>query len=772
MLFIVGLAAVGGAVQLRTDTGPGSFLPAGDETLRQLEDAAGSFGGDPVVVLVESEEPRELLAPGQLPRLAQLEGELANLDDASVVYGPGTVLNQIAGSAQNMLAALSGHRDGLRERALEQAREEGASEEEAEAEADAAVAEFDRRYGSLLVQGLPAGLPTLHNPAFVDQVIFGGEDAPQPRWNFVVPRGDAVSILVRPREGLDQAGIEGLVDEVGSRVQGAELAAERVTVTGVPAVTAGLGERVRQEIPLLGGLAVGLIGASYLLVPWIRRRRRRLLPLAATLGATTVVLAGFGWLDRPLSLGVIAFLPILVGIGSDFPAYLSQPGTRRPAIVAALASATAFASLAVVPLPFVRDLGLALAAGQLVALGLALVAQRWWLAARGGGGAGSGDDLGGEVAPEQGGVGVETTGGGSSAAGVMGMARRRWVSRVGVAVLVGSVAVAGWSGLAQLEVEAQPDRLAEGLPAIEDARHAERVLGASGEVQVLVRGQDVATPEALGWMRQAQDELVTQHGDRLRPILTPPSLLAFLGPEPTEEQLAAGLQWMPEYLTQAVIRSDQRRASMSFQLGLQDLAEQKQLIDQVRADLPPLPEGLEADVVGLPVAAARGYELVSGDRYLANGVGVLGAGAVLLLGLARRMDAVRAVLAAGLATGWGIAALWVLNVALTPLTMAVGSLTTAIACAYTVMLRQSAGTGSWRLRRTVAVAALSAALGYLALTASGVAVLREFGLVLAGAVALSFAAAHLVVWLTGPRASSPDSAPQADSPRVTTEATV
>lgn len=770
---IVLLSAVilGGLVQLRADTGPQSFLPTGDDTLAQLDDAAESFGGDPVIVLMESDEPYELLAGGQVPRLAQLEGRLAQLDDVEVVYGPGTVLNQIARSAQNMLAELSGHRDGLRERTVKRAREQGASEEAAKAKADAVVSSFDRRYGSLLVQGLPAGLPTLHNPAFVRQVIFGGEDTPRPQWSFVVPRSDAVAMIVRPRAGLEQAAVERLVADVRAVARGSQLAGENMTVTGVPAVTAGLGERVRQEVPVLGGLAVLAVGASYLFVPWLRARRRRLLPLAATLSSTAIVLAGFGWLDRPLSLGVIAFLPILVGIGSDFPAYLSQssPRWRRRVIVAALASAAAFASLTVVPLPFVRDLGLALATGQLLALGLALLAQRWW------------PNLTNDVGERTGAdstVGVENVERGRpaatgdcasdphAAASDAPDRKRRGArsrpTRIGLAILTCLVAAGGWIGLADVDVEAQPDRLAEGLPAMDDARHAERVLGASGEVRILLRGKNVLSPEALGWMRQAQDDLVTQHGDQLQPILTPPSLLEFLGPNPSEKQLKAGLGWMPDYLTRAVIRSDHERASMSFQIRMQDLAAQEDLIDQVRGDLPSLPDGLESEVVGLPVAASKGYELVSSDRYIANGVGLGAAGMVLLIGLARRVDALRAVLAAGVATGWGLAAVWALDIALNPLTLVLGSLSTAIACAYTVVLRQAQDGGTRPLRRTVAVAALSAALGYLALTASGIVALREFGLVLAGAVAFSFAAAHVVVWLTSGRrevVAAPSSSP-------------
>ncbi|MGH3951593.1 MAG: RND transporter, partial [Pseudonocardiaceae bacterium] len=167
-------------------------------------------------------------------------------------------------------------------------------------------------------------------------------------------------------------------------------------------------------------------------------------------------------------------------------------------------------------------------------------------------------------------------------------------------------------------------------------------------------------------------------------------------------------------------------------------------LDSVRAELPPPPPGLTAEVVGLPVAAARGFALVDADRYLPNLAGIAAAATVLLVGLRRRADAGRAVLAAVLAAGWGFAAAALLGLDLTPLTVALGSLTTAVACEYAVLLSSSAARRASAVRRTVAVAALAATLGYLSLALSGLTVLQEFGLVLAGTVVLAFAAAHLV----------------------------
>jgi uncharacterized protein len=734
----IALSAIGMA-QLRTDTGTESFLPPEDATLQSLHEAAEAFGGDPVVVLVESTRPRALFAPRQLPKMLRLEGELARLPNVASVYGPGTVLNQIAGSAQNMLASLSGHRDALREAALRRARAEGMSPIETRRAVTEATEEFDQRYGSLLVRGLPAGLPTLHNQNFVEQVIFTDNGVPRAQWDFLVPASNAVSFVVRPHAGLDQAATERLVTQVSSNVRDAGLVAKRVTVTGAPALTAAMGERVRQEVPLIGALALVLVSGCYLLTPWVRHKRRRVLPLVATLGAILIVLGTFGWLSRPLSLGVIAFLPILLGIASDFPAYLAQAERRRPVVVASFGSAAAFGSLAVSPLPFVRDLGIALAAGQLVSLALACVMMPRPPATT----AIHGLRQERRISPS-------TQLAHTALPPIRSKPGDRFAVRYGLLAMVGVIAATGWVLLGKLPVEARPDRLAEGLPAIADAHRAERILGASGELQVVLSGDDVRTTEALRWMRRTDDRIVLRHGDRLQPIVSPPSLLAFLGDRPTQEQLHAGMALMPDYLLSAVLARDGTKAVMSYRLPLQDLGRQKELIDSLRAGLPRPPEGMNAELVGLPVAAAHGYQLMLQERYVGNLVGVAAAGLVLLCGLRNRSDGLRAVIASLMATGWGLVMMTLLGTELTPLTLVLGSLNSAIACEFTIVLAHAARRGDTSLVRTVAVAAAAAGLSYLSLLTSELDILEEFGLFLSATVALSLLSAHLVVRLLPP----------------------
>ncbi|AIJ21308.1 MMPL family transporter [Amycolatopsis methanolica] len=720
----------GGLWQVRIDTGIESFLPTGDPAYQALQDKARSFGGDPVVVLLRSKDPNDLLMQQEkLAGLLGLEGQLAKLPDVAAVYGPATVLNQIAGAAQDVLAQISGRRDALRNTAEQQARANGARDADVRAAGDAAVAQFDARYGPLIVRGLPTGLPTLRNPRFVATAMFQDDGRPRPEWRFVVPDDHTATLLIRPREDIDQAATGRLVDSVRSSVDHAGLGAAQVTVTGVPAVTSALTERARQEFPVLGAIALTTVGLIFLLVPWTRRRWTRLRPLLAAMCGTAITVALFGWLHRPLSLGVVAFLPILLGIGSDFPYYLFQRDQLRRVLVAALAAALGFASLVLSPLPFVGELGLALGIGIVATVGVALFLRRMF--------------------------GVEeaqpTSGGRPLPRGT-----RRW--RIAVAVVAIALAGLGWTALPRLGIEADPQQLAKGLTELTDAQRAEQVLGSAGEVSIMVRGKDVSSPQVLQWARQAEESLVRGYGRDLHPIITIDDLLQFLGDNPTAEQIDAAKQLMPAYLTSAVLRQDDTAGVLVFGVDLRDLYQQRDLLAHVQASLPAPPAGYHAELVGLPVAAVRGLDLVSGGRILINIVSVLVAGLVLTIGLGRR-DALRGVLTVLLASGWVLALAWTVIGSLSPLTVAIGSLTTATGCEFAVMMAKPGHGGRRWLFRGVGTTALAGSVGYLVLACSGLAVLSQFGLLLASGVVCSYVAALLVVWLVPPHAAQPAAVP-------------
>ncbi len=715
-LVLAGFLA-GGLAQLQVRTDLDSFLPNNDSVLRQTDELARSFGADPIVVLVHGRKPDQQLDGQHLMPLVRLEGKLSKLPDSAVVYGPGTTLNQIAGQTQDLLAELTGRRDGIRDQAISAAKQRGLGEAGAKEAGEAAAAQFDARYGKLLVQALPSGLPTLHNANFVKAAVYGAGGSPKPQWRFIIPNRDSVAVLVRPRQGLDEAAAHRLVAQVRQAVADAKLDAADVHVSGVPALISALGDKVRSEIPLLGTAAIIAVGACFLLIPWTRWRRR-LLPVCSTVIAVGLTLAVFGWLDKPVSLGVAAFLPALLGIGSYYPTYFAQRAGKRLVLAVVAGTSASFATLLFTPLPFVQDLGLSMAIGVLLAALSGMVLYR--------------------LLPVE-----------SAPVAEWRIERQRgYLARWGPLALLGVAAVAGWALLPGLGVEASVDKLAAGLPEMNQARSVESTIGSSGELDVVLRGPDVLSPEAVGWAQRAQDVAIAKHGDQLHTVVSPPTLLPFLGANPSAEQIQAGVRLLPSYLTGSIFRSDNKVALLSFGVKLDDLGTLQGLRDDLRASLPPPPKGYHVQLSGLPMVAVHGNQLLSKERVFGNIAGILAAGAVLSIGLRRRADAGRAVLAAALATGSGLFLLWLFGIPLSPITVCLGSLTATVGCEFTVLLAEARRSRSAGLYRSVLLAATSSAVGYAVLLVSGLAAIAQFGALLAGSVVLALISASCVVAAT------------------------
>lgn len=732
-LLVVGTLAVlaAGLSRVTVDTGISSFVPRGDAAYEHLAQRDEDFGGDPVVVLLDgTSRDGLLLDPDQLGRLVALEGTLARLPDVAVVYGPGTVLNQTATGVRNVLLQMVGRRDGLENTTRARAEAEGRSRAGVEAAVRRTLAVFDRRYGALVAEAMPMGLPSLQNKRFVASVMLDQVGEPRPEWRFLAPSAKSATLLVRPRAGLDQEATERLVSRVRDAVDGAGLTTDEPVVTGVPVLTSAVAAKATQEAPVLGAVALVGVGLILLLFPWSRRRRDRLRPLLAVALGTSSTLAVFGLLDRPFSLGVVAFLPIVLGIGSDFPLYLSQPTERRRVLVAAAGAVLAFATLALSQLPFVREFGLALALGIAATVGWAMVLR--------------------VRLPE-----VEPVGAGS----VTRPRGSRHVIRV-VALVAVVAAVAGWVLLPGNRIESRPDQLARGLPELVDVERAEAALGFTGELSLVVRGPDVLTPEVLAWSLRAEDALVSAHADDVRPLLTIGRLLEFLGPDATPDQVRAGSSLLPPYLLDAVVGPEGKVASSTFGIELDDVEAQRRLVEEIKAGLPAPPEGYAVEVVGLPVVAASGLSAMSASRYLIGLGGLLVAVLAVGVGLRSRRLAAMVGASALLSAGWVYLGVRLTGGELNPLTLAVGALITVTACEFTVML-QGHDRARW-LGRSVAVSATAGTVGYLCLALSDLAMLRSFGLVLAAGVASSYVASRLVVALARDRAGRAPAPADAD----------
>ncbi|KRB76091.1 hypothetical protein ASE01_13755 [Nocardioides sp. Root190] len=717
LVVAAGAWAAVGLSRLEVDSELDSLLPSDDPAVEALDSMARQFGGDPVVVLIKGGG--DPLGDDRLGRLLELEGQLAGLEDVVATYGPATTLNQIALRVKQMLAELSGQRDALEQAGL-----------------DKELATFERRYGALLVQALPAGLPTLRNEKFVNSVVSEPDTGRvRAQWRQYLPGEETVAIFLRPRENLDEKASANLADNVrevlggdGAVPEGAES-----IVTGAPVVSVGLADRLRGELPRLALTAFAVVALVLFLVPWTRRRRWRLAPLLVMAGATAGTLACFGWREEPLSLGAATFLPIILGLGSYYPVYLSRPGHRRVVLAVAMSSALAFAGLLLSPLPFVAELGFAVPVGLAFVVGLSLLAA--WVR-----------PTTSDSAPE-----IEE--------------RISWsMSRsvAGATVLLGVVGSAvGWSVLSVADLKTDPQQLLAGLPALNDAVQVEEALGFSAEMDVRLLGEDVLTPEAIAWARTAEQQIVTRFGDRVQPVVTISGLLSFLGEDPTVDQVRSGVAALPPYITSAVISADGREALASYGIAWTELAQDRSLVASIEQALPPPPAGYSVEVSGLPAAAERGYDLVDSERYEASVVALVAAAIALVVLLPNRRDAALALLAAGIATGLSVALLVLVIGALNPLTLALGVLTAAVGSEFTVLLLAARRADDAGMRRSVLLAVLLSLGGYGVLLTSSLPVLRELGLALAGSVALSVLIASALATLDAGRRTAAGVAPAA-----------
>jgi hypothetical protein len=324
-----------------------------------------------------------------------------------------------------------------------------------------------------------------------------------------------------------------------------------------------------------------------------------------------------------------------------------------------------------------------------------------------------------------------------------------------------ALAALGWGLDTQTKVETDITKLVpQNMSSLQALDTLEHETGVGGEVAVLVSGRNLADPATIEWMTAYQHRVLAAFGyseargcghARLCPAFSLPDLFgsqpAAGGQAPKLTAAAVGglLAAIPPYFSQDVITSNRRFATLSFGIRLMGLDAQERVIDRMRSSLHP-PPGVRAELVGLPVLAARSGTAVADPwRRLVTLLAGLAAVALVLLS-AFRGDARRALVPLVpivLATGWSALVLFVLRIPLNPMSVTLGALVIAISTEFSVLLserhRQELLAGHDTIealrrsyRRTGAAVAASGAtaiFGFGVLALSDIRMLRDFGLV-------------------------------------------
>ncbi|MGH2960850.1 MAG: MMPL family transporter, partial [Solirubrobacterales bacterium] len=377
-------------------------------------------------------------------------------------------------------------------------------------------------------------------------------------------------------------------------------------------------------------------------------------------------------------------------------------------------------------------------------------------------------------------------------AGIAGVGKRALavaIARSGRVLVVGLVlAVSGWVAGTRTEVVSDINQLVPGdLPALEDVDQLQDATGVSGELNVVVRAEDVTDPEVVEWMGDFKQRVLERHGftgefprcedAELCPAVALPDLFED-GGRLTEGRVDTVLNAVPPYFSQAVIARSSGSgppdtAHIAFGIPVMPLDEQKELIDDIRAQVDPEgaaepPAGVEAELAGLPVLAAEANEDLSGSRYWLTVAGLLAVAAVLLAVYRSPRRALVPLIPIALATGWSALVLAAIGIPLNPMSATLGALVIAIATEFSVILsarfsaeREAGRSVGEALRRTYArtgtavlASGVTAIAGFAALIATEITMLRDFGIVTVVDLGVALAGVMIVlpatlVWADG-----------------------
>ncbi|HEX8123627.1 MAG TPA: MMPL family transporter [Solirubrobacteraceae bacterium] len=727
---------------------------------------------------------------------------LAATKPAKVVFGPATFINesvrQLTGEFVKQSKAAQQRADRAARAVRELAKERGWSEpriKAAEKSArDAVNLEFTRDILRLALRYGISGEPRIDDPNFVSKLVFDAAKpagTPKARFAYLFPTKDAALVQVRLKPGLSDAARARAIDDIRAAVRMDEwkLKNGSFTVTGAPVVLTDLADAVTDSIVLLLFAALLVMAATLALV---FRARMRLLPLAVALSAAALTFGALSLAGASLTMASIAVLPVLIGLAVDYAIQLQSrtleearggaaPGpagaaggsgdigaaARRMAVAGAPTVATAAAAtiagflvLVLSPVPMVRGFGLLLVAGIVIAFFVALTAGTAALVLRSRGPRRTPPAVAGArelLAPAVAGaadllapvrrVAGRAVDAGSRTAIALGSRRPERVLAV-AAVL----ALAGWALDTQTRVESDVQKLVpQDLGALKDLNALQRATGVGGQLDVVVKADDVARPEVVKWMTSYQKTLLDRYRfsrDRgcgraaLCPAFSLPDL--FRQDPGDAKQIRALLDAVPPYFSQSVITPSRRTATLSFGIRLMPLERQKEVIDVMRAELHP-PDGVEAQLAGLPVLAAEANAAVASDwrRLLTLLVGLLAVFAVLSVALRHWRRAVVPLVPIVLATGWSALVLFLVRIPLNPMSVTLGALVIAISTEFSVLLseryRQERAAGhepAEALARTyrstgaaVLASGVTATAGFAVLIVSDIRMLRDFGFV-------------------------------------------
>lgn len=919
------------------DTAPDTIVDPGSAAFRNEIQFENTFGADPVVMLITTDVKALFSGPGLAPEI-KTEANLATQENqqrgVQSVYGPASFATITGYAALSIeLAQLQQAQQTAQTKAVNDAKAAGKSDPDAQAAGTKAATDAGNAFLTDQQKAHPElaqiGIPGADNPAWMAALYINPDTgATKPKFSSFVPDGQHLLVTARLNPSTGESQVNAIGASVRQTLKDSPIPNARVTISGVPVLQNAVTQGLRVALRL--GMALGATSMLVLLVVALRRRTRllaRFLPIAS--GLLTVALlggivSGMGQLvgrlrgldtfaqpawqtvlatfTLALNPATLAAFPIALGLAVDYGVQFlyrytqagddpklaldaARQGAGRATFRAAICTVAGLMALMLSSIPMVRQFGIAMIIGAVLAWGVARVVtlaalKSWpWLgqqpvratveaepdapvvetapapaAARASTPPPEDDDValfglgavsaavaetpaqveaGGEgpargewrpvawtgaaivimeaqrpaparrrvvaatieavrvsapvptpAAPapdwerrwEEVGTDVEDddedsppADPGRIPAALVAFARRRTVM-VLVPALV--LALVGWIAFPFASYQTDPEKLlSPNLPAFKDLDAVRQATGSSGELDFILSGPDVTSPDALKWVTDLQTKVETTSQGKIRPVTSLAKLLTDIngGQQVNEEQEKAFLGILPPYVTNSLVGPQRHLARVAFGLSPGPIEDQRKVVDQVLREVQ-APNGYSYYAAGFTYLGITGLDSLQGSQVILN---VAGAALVLvaLFAIYRRPRmALMAWAPTLLVAGWSTAVLFVLRQPLTPMTGVLGALVVAFGTEFAILWLERyreavadgvpAGAGAAEAASRAAgpgimLSGAALTLGFLALTLGAfpglsalgfdLPMVRDFGLVAAMDMVLAVVAALLVL---------------------------
>ena len=773
------LVCAAGLTQIRMATGYNTFINESSDTYQTNHRFQAVFGGDSVYVMTTGSRGL-VLSPAGLAAERAADSDLQRNANIQEVVSPATVIDLEVQQMAAQVRTLRQAQSQAENQALAQARRETAKAPaavaagalaQAKQKADAAFLAQLRASSPQAAALLGLGPITASNPKVIQAIVSPNGKTVNPLLAPLFPDANHTITQVQLKGNIDLSPQQNANDAIKKAFnKDHPVPGQKMTISGIPVLFGDLVPLLLSNLFILFGVAFVIMGIVLIVVFNVRWR---LLPLGVVLVAVVLTFGLMGWIRLDLTMATTAALPILLGLGVDYMVQFHnryEEETARgngldalsralshigPAVgFAVVATILGFLTLLISPVPMVRDFAKVLAGGVVIAYLASMLVLTSILVLR--------DRR-------------RTT-----QTGIAHIGRRHFVDRVlgwlsktviprplpilAVAVIV---SIAGWTADSHISTQTDIEKLVpQGISALKSLQQIRAVSGGTTQLDVMVTAPDVTTPAVMEWMKSYEAQSLARHSAIIG-VDSPVTLLAAVAgsTSPSASQVKPMLEASPAVLRDPVLTKDLRHATIAFTIKQLPLGDVATIVDQLQAEARP-PAGVQAELTGTEVVAAKTVSVLSNDRLEITllGVGVVFLGLLILYRGIRRPLLI--VIPMILVIGWSSGAMFVLNEPWNPLTVTLGALIIGIGAEFTILLTEryfeerqagqdpagAMGLAMRRIGQAIATSGLMVMAGFSALIASDFPALQVFGIVVAVDMAGILIATlvvlpPLVVWL-------------------------